>query len=399
MPITIQNQPPAGIIGGAANLVGRGQYEERRRAERAKYYQLAQQERMQVRGLQAQDYFQNKQFAVQAQRDQMNAFVQQRRDERVGLMQEERDERLHKQQLDRFGQEQEMRLNTEGKAKEQEFVRRQQALTDALNSNLIDQTQYEDASFRVLADRSGVPWHTMTDDTISMEEYRQGHTLDYNGMFLTRNPETGEVSATQGSRYGGVTPATFQDERAMYDAEGNPTGLYLDPTGTLVAYPLTAEREVKVEQEKQVQSHISSLYEKMSIERARLTAQMKKRQTETGTYEEPAYTPAQVDEIIRSSYGPALSRLGAEMPVAPVAPPPPTRQPQPMQQEYGAPRGQVLGTYGFKPDTPDRIVYMIQEVERYQAMYDDIRSAPIGVQNRAILLREKLREERDRQRG
>ena len=212
----------------------------------------------------------------------------------------------------------------------------------------------------------------MTDDTISMEEYRQGHTLNHNGMVFTRNPETGEVSVTQGSRYGGVTPATFQDERAMYDAEGNPTGLYLDPTGTLVAYPLTAEREVKVEQEKQVQSHISSLYEKMSIERARLTAQMKKRQTETGTYEEPAHTPAQVDEIIRSSYGPALSRLGAEMPVAPVAPPPP-----PLPSRFD-----VLASYGFPPDAPVHILNTVRDLERLDAMYPNPNTAPDSVRRK-----------------
>jgi hypothetical protein len=380
MPITIQNQPSAGIIGGAANLVGLGQYEERRRAERAKYYQLAQQERMQVRGLQAQDYFQNKQFAVQAQRDQMNAFVQQRRDERVGLMQQERDVRLHRQQLDRFGQEQEMKLNTAGKAKEQEFVRRQQTLTDALNSNLIDQTQYEDASFRVLADRSGVPWHTLTDDTISMEEHRRDNVLYDNGMVYTRNPETGEVSVTQGSRYGGVTPATFQDQRVLYDDDGNETGLYLDEHGSPQALPPTAEQALENDRETQRLTEVARLNRQIAQERTRLRAVTRLVPgPDEQNVPERVYTDAQIDEMINTSYGPALRDLGVEPP-SPPAPPPPPPPPTtyPRVPRYGPispDTGEVMldeefmVSQGFDANTSQRHADMTRELWFYKQKY------------------------------
>ena len=412
MPITIQNQPPAGIIGGAANLVGLGQYEERRRAERAKYYQLAQQERMQVRGLQAQDYFQNKQFAVQAQRDQMNAFVQQRRDERVGLMQQDRDERLHKLQLDRFGQEQGMRLDAEGKAKEQEFTRRRQVLTDALNSNLITQEQYDDANFRVISDESGVPWHALTDDRPTMEEDFPNNIFRVDGMVYIRDPETGKWSASQGSRSGGVTPGTFQDQRVLYDDDGNETGLYLNEHGEPQAFPPTAEEALTNDRETQRLTEVARLNRQIAQERTRLRAMTRLVPGPLGqNVYERVYTDAQIDEMINTSYGDALRDLGVELPEPPPPPPPPpppTTYPRvPRYGPISPATGEVMldeefmESQGLDANTSQRHADMTRELWWYRKKYPagtPTQHIPEFARQRINQLIETLRELREDQR-
>ena len=370
MPITIQNQPSAGIIGGAANLVGLGQYEERRRAERAKYYQLAQQERMQVRGLQAQDYFQNKQFAVQAQRDQMNAFVQQRRDERVGLMQEERDERLNQLQLDRFGKQAEINLNAEGKAKQQEFTRRRQRIGEALTSGAITQAQFDDVSFRLDREMTGFEESEFGDDTLSMEEDFPNNIIRRDGMIFIRDPETRQWSATQDSRYGRTTPATFDDTSRMHDADGNPIDLYLDPSGTLVAFPPTAEQALENERETQRLDDVAQLNRQIAQERTKLRAMTRMVARPDGqNFPERVHTDAEVDRIILASYGDGLRALGVEPPPPPPPPPLPSR-------------GDVLADYGFPPNASVHILNSVREFERLDAMYPNPSTAPDSVRRK-----------------
>jgi len=257
MPIEIQYQPSAGVIGGASFDIGRGKRYERHADRRFKYDQLAQQQRMareQIAASERMASFDAKQKERQmVAQHQMNiAGKNQAHVLGHARLWEAANVEVKQAQAE---------LNAKGKAKQEEFNRRREAANKAFNTDkLIDESQYEFIMRDIAADEAGLdqPMY-LQDPEFMRRQQEQGHSILDDGTHVFTDPETGKVTPYSGSR-SALPPGGAEEyiNRRTFTGEDG-TEYTIDSTGNIGPSPRqeniwkneAVENEAQREQDKQ----------------------------------------------------------------------------------------------------------------------------------------------------
>ena len=262
MPIEIQYQPSAGVIGGASFDIGRGKRYERHADRQYRYDQLAQQQRMAREQIAASERMAS--FESQQKERQMVAQHQMNiagRNQAHVLGHARLWEAANVKQF-----EAQAELNAKGKEKQEEFNRRKEAANKAFNTDkLIDESQYEFIMRDIAADEAGLDQSMYLQDPDEMrKQLDKSHSVMDDGTHVFINPNTGEQRPYVGSRSALPEGANkrFEDRKVVVD--GNIIG-YWDSNNNLVETPdITHKRNLEIENAK-----IEAAKEKQRVDEAK----------------------------------------------------------------------------------------------------------------------------------